>query len=342
MGPDGRLTLALSLNLEAAMAEIGEGHDETSKSPEASVYDSLRGLSAGDLQGELESFAPVLLQRISLRSDEGPVSLALSAMEISKMGDTSLPRVSQLSLTGSAPAGKSDLYWQVDSRIGDSVIRVRDSISGEIREAQFVLAGDNSGPLSVEGIQPRGWGSVFVNYLEVGFTHIIPKGLDHILFVIGLFLLSTRLNALLWQVSAFTLAHTFTLALSMSGILQLSPSVVEPLIALSIVYVAIENILTDRLHRWRPVVVFCFGLLHGLGFAGVLQEIGPAAGHFLLSLLAFNLGVELGQLAVLVVCYFSLSWLMGRPSYRSVIVIPGSMVIAMIAFTWFIDRVEWY
>jgi hypothetical protein len=106
-------------------------------------------------------------------------------------------------------------------------------------------------------------------YLWLGYTHILPKGLDHILFVLGLFLLSARFKPLLMQVTAFTIAHSITLGLSMYGIVSLPSRIVEPLIALSIAYVAIENVLTRELKPWRIALVFMFGLLHGLGFAGV-------------------------------------------------------------------------
>ena len=129
-------------------------------------------------------------------------------------------------------------------------------------------------------------------YLWLGYTHILPKGLDHILFVLGLFLLSPRLKTLLLQVTAFTIAHSITLGLSMYGIVSLPPRVVEPLIALSIAYVAIENLLTRELKPWRVALVFMFGLLHGLGFAGVLRELGLPRDEFLTALLTFNLGVE--------------------------------------------------
>ena len=127
-------------------------------------------------------------------------------------------------------------------------------------------------------------------YLWLGYTHILPQGLDHILFVIGLFLLSPRLKTLLLQVTAFTIAHSITLGLSMYGIVSLPPRVVEPLIALSIAYVAIENLLTRELKPWRVALVFTFGLLHGLGFAGVLRELGLPRAEFLTALLTFNAG----------------------------------------------------
>lgn len=179
---------------------------------------------------------------------------------------------------------------------------------------------------------------VIATYLELGFVHIIPRGFDHILFVIGLFLLSPKLSALLWQVSAFTIAHTLTLALGATGIVSISPNVVEPLIALSILWVAVENLVTDKLHWWRTGVVFCFGLLHGLGFAGVLREIGFSGGQFVAALLAFNVGVEFGQLTVIALCFLAVGWAMQRPDYHRHVVIPASCTIAVIAVYWFLQR----
>ena len=135
--------------------------------------------------------------------------------------------------------------------------------------------------------------------LWLGYTHILPKGLDHILFVLGIFLLSPRLKPMLLQVTAFTIAHSITLGLSIYGILSLPSRIVEPLIALSIAYVAIENLVTRELKPWRLALVFMFGLLHGLGFAGVLRELGLPRDEFLTALLTFNLGVEGGQLTVI-------------------------------------------
>ena len=109
--------------------------------------------------------------------------------------------------------------------------------------------------------------------IALGFTHILPHGLDHILFVLGLFLLATNLRTLLLQVSAFTLAHSVTLGLALFEVVSVPAAIVEPLIALSIPYVAFENIVTTRLQPWRLLLVFGFGLLHGLGFAEVLASL---------------------------------------------------------------------
>lgn len=116
------------------------------------------------------------------------------------------------------------------------------------------------------------------------------------------------LRPLFWQVTSFTVAHTITLALGATGMIQISPAVVEPLIAASIVYVCIENMVSDKLQLWRPAVVFGFGLLHGLGFAGVLSEIGIASNFFISALVSFNVGVYLGQIFVILLCFFTVGF----------------------------------
>ena len=176
-------------------------------------------------------------------------------------------------------------------------------------------------------------------YIYQGFIHIIPKGLDHILFVLALFLLTAKFSTLLWQVSAFTLAHTITLSLGIFGFVNISASIVEPLIALSIAYVAIENIYANKLKKWRIVIIFIFGLLHGLGFASVLLELGLAPSQYVVSLIAFNVGVEIAQITVLLLALVCLYRFQQKSWYRQRIIQPLSMVIAGVGLYWFIERV---
>jgi hypothetical protein len=175
-------------------------------------------------------------------------------------------------------------------------------------------------------------------YLWLGYTHILPKGLDHILFVLGIFLLSPRIRTMLLQVTAFTIAHSITLGLSMYGIVSLPSSLVEPLIALSIAYVAIENLVTRELKPWRLALVFMFGLLHGLGFAGVLRELGLPREEFLTALLTFNLGVEGGQLTIIAAAMLAVAPFMKQGWYRQRVVIPASLLIAAVGLYWFVVR----
>ena len=175
-------------------------------------------------------------------------------------------------------------------------------------------------------------------YLQLGYTHILPKGLDHILFVLALFFASTRLKPLIWQISAFTLAHTLTLALATLGLVSLPASIVEPIIALSIAFVAMENLVFKDMTRWRPALVFGFGLFHGLGFAGVLSELGLPPGQLVPSLLSFNLGVELGQLTIIVACWLALHRFRDAAWYPW-LVRAVSVAIAGVALWWTVERV---
>ncbi len=177
-------------------------------------------------------------------------------------------------------------------------------------------------------------------YVKMGFLHIIPFGFDHMLFILSLFLLSTRIKPLLWQVTAFTVAHSVTLILSMYQVIPPAPKIIEPLITLSILYVALENIFSPTLKTSRIGVIFLFGLIHGMGFAGALVQIGLPRQAFLLSLVMFNVGVELGQLSIILLARLFISkWFGNKPFYRKCIVIPCSAIIAGIACIWTIQRI---
>lgn len=198
--------------------------------------------------------------------------------------------------------------------------------------------GESSPAFRLDGGEPSNPPGVVWSYLRLGFTHILPKGLDHILFVIGLFLLGAGWRPLLYQVTAFTLAHSVTLALSMQGIVALPERFVETLIALSISWVAIENIATSKLMPWRVAIVFGFGLLHGLGFAGVLGELGMPEGRFLAALVAFNVGVELGQLSVLAIAFALVGRFQNLEGYRRYVIVPCSAAIAATGAWWAVTR----
>ena len=159
------------------------------------------------------------------------------------------------------------------------------------------------------------------------------------LFVLGIYLLSGRARSVLWQVSAFTVAHSITLGLSMYGIIAVSPRLVEPLIALSIAYVAIENIFLSELRSWRVGLVFAFGLLHGMGFASVLSQLGLPRPEFLPALVSFNLGVEAGQLAVIGTAFLFVGLpFRHRAWYRPRVVVPASCLIAAVGLFWSLQR----
>jgi hypothetical protein len=250
------------------------------------------------------------------------------------------PNITRMRMAGRTPPAVSRFTFADDAIMGFFVLKLH-SEGREEAITQWIDGGKTSTPFPLDrAVVPLTRWQIVTLYLRLGFTHILPRGLDHVLFVLGIFLLAVDLKPVLWQVSAFTLAHTITLALTVYGVVSLSPRVVEPLIALSIIYVAVENIFTSKLHAWRPVVVFCFGLLHGMGFAGVLTEIGLPRSEFVPALLSFNAGVECGQLTVIAAVFLLLGLpFRKKPWYRQRIVIPGSLIIAAIGLYWSIQRV---
>jgi hypothetical protein len=183
-------------------------------------------------------------------------------------------------------------------------------------------------------------GDVFWYYLKLGYLHILPNGFDHILFVTGLCLLNDKISTILWQATAFTVAHSITLALSMKNVIVAPSAVVEPIIALSILFIAIENLLIAKLSAWRILLVFMFGLIHGMGFASSLNEIGLPPNKFFLSIFSFNVGVELGQMTIIFLV-FGLIILPFRSikNYKKAVVYPLSVGIAAIATYWTIERI---
>lgn len=183
-------------------------------------------------------------------------------------------------------------------------------------------------------------GEVVWYYMKLGIRHIVPDGIDHILFVIGLCLLSTKIKTIIWQATAFTVAHSVTLALSMKNILVVPSAIVEPIIALSIMFVAIENLLLTELKPWRIIIVFIFGLIHGMGFASALNEIGLPRNKFYTSILSFNLGVEIGQIAIILAVFALIIIPFGKKAwYRKFIVYPLSGLVALVAGYWTVERV---
>jgi hypothetical protein len=183
---------------------------------------------------------------------------------------------------------------------------------------------------------------VFWKYMLIGFQHIIPLGFDHILFITCVFFLNSNIKQVILQASMFTLAHSITLGLAMYGVIKPPASIIEPLIALSIVFLALENIMCYKVQPWRLVMVFLFGMVHGMGFAGALSQLGMPQYAFATALISFNIGVEMGQLAIILALYFFVARVFsGRLWYRRRIVIPVSVIIGLVAAYWTVERI-WF
>jgi hypothetical protein len=198
--------------------------------------------------------------------------------------------------------------------------------------AEAVLKG-GTGEKPAEGHSP------VVVAFEQGVVHVVPRGFDHILFVLGIFLLQRRWKPLLTQSLAFTAAHTITLGLAAAGHVSVPAKIVEPLIALSIAALAVENLFIREAKPWRLWIVFAFGLVHGLGFASTLSTwIRPGEGFFI-TLVSANLGVEVGQAIVLAAAWLlTVGWHESRvwPHFRRW----ACVALALTGLFWFVERVS--
>lgn len=338
---DGNYRISMQLDVDALALGVPPSL------PSVHLATTLIGLPEDEFQRVAARTKDTLLRRVRIRFDgvkqmdvavgfpEIDVDNALARDEPSVLGTIA-------EFSGRVPDGAEQFTFGASRSFNAVHLTIRDASSNKI--VRYILGpsedcpayrlNDEFDPETASRLQ------IAIDYLVLGFEHIIPYGLDHILFVMGLFLLNAKLRPLLWQVTAFTLAHCTTLALSIFDVVSLPSEIVEPMIALSIAYVGIENAITTKLGPWRPALVFCFGLLHGLGFAGVLQELGLPRGDTVLGLLSFNVGVEFGQLAVIALMFLLVGWFTKRPWYRRWISAPLSLAIAGMGIYWFLVRTD--
>jgi len=331
---DGTYVLDLRVDVDALALGV------TADSDSARNAALLEAMSPAELELSLQRARDTLLRRLHVRFDDVLSQPRVEFPEPLPGGPAAVPSTlgTLARLEGRVPPGATEFRCGASRAFAPLALTIVEQSTGA-GTRHLLAPGEDSPPYrlgAAPAATPRH--EVLARYLVLGFTHILPLGIDHVLFVLGLFLLDTRWRSLLWQITAFTVAHTATLALSMAGVVSLSARVVEPLIALSIAYVAIENVLTDRLRPWRPALVFGFGLLHGLGFAGVLRELGLPPGEFVTALAGFNLGVEAGQVSVVALAFAVVGAFRARSWYRPAIVVPASLAIAATGLWWAAER----
>ncbi|MCB1863971.1 MAG: HupE/UreJ family protein [Chromatiales bacterium] len=341
---DGQVFVELHVSIEALLTGINGRWRNTKDAPQSDAYDALRVLEPDALATEFVPFRARLLDGIELRFDGQRIPLDITETKIPEPGYTKVPRPSVLYLHGTVPRGVKTLTWYFPREFSDNAVRVKqvDDVRQQWRWSDWVWINEDiaSDPFPIEdGFVKRPFGEVVWGYIKLGYNHIVPIGMDHILFVVGIFLLTARFRPLLAQVTMFTIAHSITLALAVYGVVELPARIVEPLVALSIAYIGIENLYSRKVQKRRLLLVFGFGLLHGLGFAGALKDFGMPPGDYATALVSFNIGVELGQIAI-VLSAFALfaGWFARRWWYRRAVVIPVSVIISSIGLTWTVSR----
>jgi len=286
-------------------------------------------------EGDVRGYA---LGRLALRTPAGPCAVEAAPIAVALHSDGAY---ASLPLALGCPAGARSLL--VDYRLLFDVDRqhrglVRVEAAGGGEQTLILSAADHSREVAL--LAPVPGAASVPAFIAEGILHIWG-GLDHVLFLLAL-LLPAMLRPALLDVSkivtAFTAAHSLTLSLAALGLVQLPARITEPAIAASVILAAVNN-LRPLFGRDRWVVAFALGLLHGFGFSSVLADAGLPRGRLLASLLGFNVGVEIGQLAI-VALFVPLALLLRRtPAYRRVALVGGSLGIAAVASVWFVARV---
>ena len=339
---DTSLRWVMRLNLEASLAGINAEHDDTDDDPNTENYARLRALKASELLNEFAQKSDSWLEHIEVLDNAGAL-LASSVVTavVARADDDSVPRDTLITIDTEFSAASTSWTWQWKNGYAATIVRYNDENNPEQNVAHFVNAGELSPEINVR--KPQRVSSVsrtFLNFIKLGFVHILPKGLDHIVFVLGVVLLLPRLKPVALQVTLFTVAHSITLGLAAFGTVSLPVIWVEACIALSVAYIGFDNLKLQPVGLVRMAVVFGFGLLHGLGFANVLGELNTNNSNPLISLAGFNVGVELGQLVVVALFFVAIGlWTRNQSWYGTRIRIPFSLVLSAIGMWWFAERI---
>ena len=338
---EAQVTAELNFIAEGFLAEIDlSAVTDTDESQNAARYDQIRALASDQMARLLRQKWPELTTLMALYSQEQPLELRLDDIQVEQQENLALVRETRVIFSASLPADSVAVTVRWDRQLGSILLR---SLADE-QEAdysEFMVMGGTSKPIMLADGVPQPVQDTITTYLYSGIVHIIPYGLDHMLFVLALLATSISFRPLLLQISLFTIAHTITLALASLKVLSFSVPLVETLIAASIAYVGIENLRkTDQSVGWlRAGVIFCFGLLHGMGFATVLQDFGLPQSAFAIGLISFNIGVEIGQILTIAPIWLLVSWLaLSGRQFRYGFQIPVSVVILAISLFWIYER----
>ena len=304
-------------------------------------------LTDAEIGTRQEIAAANFLGELSLRADGRLIDAVAMAfprpaeLRADALAPRSNPRPSQpVILTAVLPPGTRQVDLALPTDLGPAVLVAR------YADGQVITEALSDGARS-RAIRPAGPDSLsdavsgFLAFAKNGFLHILPAGFDHVLFIVALAVAAPQLRALVKMATVFTLAHSITLVLGALRMVEVPPGVVEPAISLSIAAVAVLTLMSPQaaLRRERLAVIFAFGLLHGLGFAGGLHESGLPRGLEAVALAGFNIGIELGQLVVIAVVLAGFGWWRDRPFYRSRIAVPISAVVALAGTIWTVQRI---
>ena len=340
---ESSLTFEIRLNAELILSGIDASDIQNTDNSNLSYkYDDLRKLPDNDLKENIMSNWDNISQNIYIKLDGDVQELNLLSIEIINQRNYEVTRDTIINFHIPLDKKNTSFSFSMSKKFGSIILREQ-NLNKNVDQlyTNYLNSGDASDLINLNHTVALTKINSFIKYLFLGIQHIIPKGLDHILFIIGLFLFSNLIRPLLLQVTMFTIAHTITLVIASLSLINVNASIVEPLIALSIVYIGVENIFKKYSNtKIRYYVIFLFGLLHGLGFALVLKDVGLDYSNLLMNLVSFNIGVEIAQIFILFLLYLTIGLFFSKKKYYKIIFqIPLSLFISLIAIYWFVERI---
>ena len=334
----------IRLNAELILSGIDASNiTDTNSSPLSATYDDLRSLTRENLKILLIESWDDIQSKINLNINEVSTKFELVDINIETNRDFEISRDSIIYLKYELNEDDEFLTFKWSEKYGPIIIREINELKKEDDlYTEYLHAGLQTDKIFIKSENTQSIFKSIINYFILGIQHIIPKGLDHILFIVGLFFFSVTLKPLLIQVTMFTIAHSITLIFVSVSYINVNPLIVEPIIALSIAYVGIENIFKQYVKEYlRYIIIFFFGLLHGLGFALVLSDIGYQSSKLILNLISFNLGIEAAQIFIILFLYILLGIkFSNKKYYRYIFQVPVSLFIALVGIYWFFERIN--
>ena len=340
------LNIKIRLNAELILSNIDASKiSNTNSSSLSDIYDKLRILNKIELEELFKSSWQEISTNIDIKINNETKKINLINIEVEDIKNFEISRDTHIYLQVLLNNNSEYFTFSWIKKYGPIILRENSNhkLEDELF-TEYLQSGIESNQFSFNEKNFKNRLNSFVKFFVLGVQHIIPKGLDHILFIFGLFLFSSSLKKLITQITIFTIAHSITLIFVSLSLMKINPQIVEPIIALSIVYVGIENIFKNYVKEYlRYVVILFFGLLHGLGFALVLSDIGYRSTDLFINLISFNIGIEVAQISIVLVLYLLVASNFAKnKNYRMFFQVPSSILISSIGLYWFFERINFF
>ena len=337
------LNIEVRLNAELILSNIDASNiSNTNSSPLTEIYDRYRLLDKKDLENVILESWKDISSNIDIKINNKLKKIELINIDTQVVKNFEISRDTIISFRVLLNKSSEKFTFKWIKNYGPIILRENNDLKIEDElVTEYLQSGTESDPIFFNDNNFRSMFTSFTKFFVLGIQHIIPKGLDHILFIFGLFLFSSSLNTLIKQITIFTIAHSITLIFVSLSLIKINPQIVEPIIALSIVYVGLENIFKNYIKEYlRYIVILFFGLLHGLGFSLVLSDIGYRSSKLFLNLISFNIGIEVAQISIILFLYLLIAIKFSKNKYyRITFQIPSSILIASIGLYWFAERI---